>query len=486
MAAASTIDRPFARGVAPTQRPADPADRDRRAQGAVRIGGLVMGLGAAVTLGVLSRVPLWLAALIGCFGVAYFTLVVGFRAARWCRLNSVALAWNDGHPRAPIALDNLELRRRHLHNFSAGVDNERASIVRLAILQPALILAIALAATPWRGPIPIAASTIAMIAGVVVAWVLHRRVMCEEVPLEDALEIDVVGGADQHVITAALDAARAGAGDPLEGRAGTVVNVAGRRLVVRDGVDDDFNSVAWSHAEVLAALGRADVACVPHLEGFDVETGQVVTEAIETVPLGPVEPAELAAALAEIRTVTGLDLPANWPHSHAPEFAQRLMADARRLYILAREHFDPADASRVGLPEDPFDQVRPNRLASRTFTLVHGRLDHDHLVRDTSGRLRIVGWRQATWGDPLWDLARYLHTTQPADPGPYIDAWLATFDPALDPNQVALNLETWTEIAVAIAAVEAIAADPTRLDTPAVAAAFSAGVWPSPQRQDQT
>lgn len=52
--------------------------------------------------------------------------------------------------------------------------------------------------------------------------------------------------------------------------------------------------------------------------------------------------------------------------------------------------------------------IRRARGAWRPRCLVHGDLKHDNLLRADDGRLALIDWEMARWGDPAWDLAGLL------------------------------------------------------------------------------
>jgi Ser/Thr protein kinase RdoA (MazF antagonist) len=65
----------------------------------------------------------------------------------------------------------------------------------------------------------------------------------------------------------------------------------------------------------------------------------------------------------------------------------------------------------LGLGPDSFGHLRERvaGLQERPFQLLHADLHRENLIVDPDGKLWVIDWELATFGDPLYDLATHLY-----------------------------------------------------------------------------
>jgi thiamine kinase-like enzyme len=105
-------------------------------------------------------------------------------------------------------------------------------------------------------------------------------------------------------------------------------------------------------------------------------------------------------------------LPANYrftksAYRTAQSFLDALSGWLSRVYLHASK---PARAvlAIVGVTSDPFEQVPALLDPARTMRLCHGDLNPTNCLWDGQ-QVHFLDWELALWGDPVWDLAAFLH-----------------------------------------------------------------------------
>ncbi|MEU6476312.1 phosphotransferase [Streptomyces sp. NPDC047017] len=103
-------------------------------------------------------------------------------------------------------------------------------------------------------------------------------------------------------------------------------------------------------------------------------------------------------------------LPPDWPaHGDSDGFLRWLVAfTEERVHRTNRERFG-ALFTAVGIPEDAMDGFRRRHhgLTSRPFTLLHTDVHRANVVV-RRGRITVIDWELAIYGDPLHDLATHI------------------------------------------------------------------------------
>lgn len=206
-----------------------------------------------------------------------------------------------------------------------------------------------------------------------------------------------------------------------------VVTRDGRTFVVRIPLDRSFDADLrmWPEWQVLPIARRHGLRC-PQVYGVDPSTGAQVHEYIQgdvvdaTWPRGSGTPepfvAGAAAILLALRHVPGDALPprpSGWPQSgDAPQLFRRLLAHTRAIWEREGERHARAFAA-LGVPPDPLACLAPlsNRLRGRPFVLCHADIHRGNCVLDQDGRIVLLDWEIALFGDPAFELATHIHKT---------------------------------------------------------------------------
>ncbi|MFI6936537.1 aminoglycoside phosphotransferase family protein [Streptomyces sp. NPDC050287] len=103
-------------------------------------------------------------------------------------------------------------------------------------------------------------------------------------------------------------------------------------------------------------------------------------------------------------------LPGNWPADGDSDGFLHWLVDfaETRVHQPNRERFGDLFAA-VGIPEDAMTRFKENHhgLTSRPFTLLHTDVHRANVVV-RRGRIAVIDWELALWGDPLHDLATHI------------------------------------------------------------------------------
>jgi aminoglycoside phosphotransferase (APT) family kinase protein len=206
-----------------------------------------------------------------------------------------------------------------------------------------------------------------------------------------------------------------------------VVRHGGTAYVIRAqraASEPDVEPRMYPEDAVLAALAPAGIAA-PRLIHRSAARGFLVISFLPGRPLagryppgtavpGPVIEfvrATMTALYRVDRAALGAARPDSpWPRAAAPEdFLPGLLGWLAAVYRSAR----PAERDCVramGLPAEPFRAGDfPADAARRAFRLCHGDLQRPNLLAAPGGRLAVLDWELAVWGDPVWDVASHLH-----------------------------------------------------------------------------
>jgi aminoglycoside phosphotransferase (APT) family kinase protein len=111
---------------------------------------------------------------------------------------------------------------------------------------------------------------------------------------------------------------------------------------------------------------------------------------------------ESARRLADLSARVHDADPSGAPLADRPALVDRRLSTLERLVV---RRTDPAAERGLDLLADRSAVVRRGRPA-----VCHGELDPAHVIRRDDGRSVIIGWQQATIGDPLDDVAGTLHS----------------------------------------------------------------------------
>jgi aminoglycoside phosphotransferase (APT) family kinase protein len=106
-------------------------------------------------------------------------------------------------------------------------------------------------------------------------------------------------------------------------------------------------------------------------------------------------------------------LPAGWPEDKDTDGFLRRLAAFCEEHVYRRNHAEFGGLfDALGVPHDAMTRflerscARP--LTKRPFGLLHTDIHRDNLVVLPDGRLFVLDWELATWGDPLHELATHL------------------------------------------------------------------------------
>ncbi|MEU5297204.1 phosphotransferase [Streptomyces umbrinus] len=92
-----------------------------------------------------------------------------------------------------------------------------------------------------------------------------------------------------------------------------------------------------------------------------------------------------------------------------------------RLIVFTQEHVYGRNLPQynglfgdLGLGPDSFEYLRKhvNGLTNRPFCLLHADLHRENFILDSEGKVWVIDWELATFGDPLYDLATHLYLMQ--------------------------------------------------------------------------
>ncbi|MEV6930902.1 phosphotransferase [Dactylosporangium sp. NPDC051485] len=199
----------------------------------------------------------------------------------------------------------------------------------------------------------------------------------------------------------------------------------------------------WPEYLILAAVGR-HLSSVPRLRAASVDPRFQIHEYIEgdvvdtiaprgvRVPDGTIEQvADFFAALARVPVAELPPTPGGWPaDGDCRGFASRLSAVTAAVH----RRYSPEHGGmwqRLGFPEEPLASIDWSAMTSRPFQLVHADVHRKNMIRTSAGKLVIIDWELALWGDPVYDLASHLHKMgyQPGEEELIRGAWFARQPP---------------------------------------------------------
>jgi aminoglycoside phosphotransferase (APT) family kinase protein len=188
--------------------------------------------------------------------------------------------------------------------------------------------------------------------------------------------------------------------------------------------DDSQGPVGFP--QVLHTFPGGSPSIISYVEGSTLAQAYPVGSRL---PTGIVD--QLMAFFAGLTRFQELDLPpvpSHWPRSQDSSgfldglvvYAQKRLADAHR------GAYGRLFAS-LGIAEDAmrrFGTTLPP-LRSRPFALLHTDIHRNNLVLGPNGRLQVIDWEHASFGDAVYDLATHLcRTRYPADQErQVVDAW---------------------------------------------------------------
>ncbi|GAA3488661.1 MULTISPECIES: aminoglycoside phosphotransferase family protein [Streptomyces] len=250
-------------------------------------------------------------------------------------------------------------------------------------------------------------------AGVVTAWV-----NAEEFPDEDAARETV---ADTLVAEGAAYSERVFKGT---GHLNTVVDVRGRRLVVRRRLrsaarrEQCFND----ESEVLRAVARVGAVRAPRLlalgesapsDAFAVLTYSGTFGGSPSHPVDGLSPYEADDLVDQLAALTEVDVDGMEPRLPPGAF-YRWLCDQLVELVASLPPESLRLARELGLPDAALLRglLLRRSVTPRAPVLLHGDLNPWNLVRGPQlGQLEVIDWEMAVAGDPLYDLVRHLHLT---------------------------------------------------------------------------
>ncbi|MEV4625363.1 aminoglycoside phosphotransferase family protein [Micromonospora sp. NPDC049523] len=202
---------------------------------------------------------------------------------------------------------------------------------------------------------------------------------------------------------------------------------------------DTMDLAIWPEHLVLAAVGR-HVPAVPKLRAVHADPAFQVHEYIEGLVVDAVAPKDTAVPDGLVEQVAEFFLtmgsvpaselpppPADWPcDGDSAGFASQLSNITRGVHRENREQFGWL-WDELRFPADPFAPIVWSELNSRPFRLVHADVHRKNMILTPAGRVVIIDWEFALWGDPVYDLCGHLHKMAylPDDEAAMRAAWQA-------------------------------------------------------------
>ncbi|MFJ2822529.1 aminoglycoside phosphotransferase family protein [Streptomyces toxytricini] len=206
-----------------------------------------------------------------------------------------------------------------------------------------------------------------------------------------------------------------------------VETAAGPVLVRIPGGDtEQMDPRLWSEPDLLAAI-QPHVSTAPRLLHAQQDPAFQIHEFIEgrrldeLAPDGKPVPEAVLGGVGQffgevLRVPSGAlpPVPAGWPGDGDTEaFAERLLDLVRSIRARAGEAQEGLYTA-LGVPADPCGRLADRAvgdLRSRPFRLLHADLHRKNVIVTGQGRLAVLDWELALWGDPVYDLADHLHKT---------------------------------------------------------------------------
>ncbi|MEV6106805.1 phosphotransferase [Streptomyces sp. NPDC051940] len=207
------------------------------------------------------------------------------------------------------------------------------------------------------------------------------------------------------------------------------VDYGGQAVVVRipEGCVERMDFSIWREGELLRAIEphtKLSPRLIHEADSYQVHGFLPGFTVADSYPRGTRLPPDITAgvraAFADMLQVPRRQLPPirrRWPKDgDTRAFARVLIGHARGLRR-AHGRERPALFERLGMPEDPFGALaerlgpRGAGIGRRDFRLLHGDLHRGNLLSNGPGEVYVLDWQLALWGDPVFDLARHLHTT---------------------------------------------------------------------------
>lgn len=192
-----------------------------------------------------------------------------------------------------------------------------------------------------------------------------------------------------------------------------------------------FDRRAFVEEELLTALagrvrGVPDVMRVGNVTLQRYIEGQTLGSRYTTgAGLPETVMAQLLATVRDLAAIRPDSLPVQW---RVPAEEREADGDSHgfmeRLVLFAEEHVYGRNEHRfgtlfrdLGVDAQAFRRLRQSLtgIAERPFHLLHGDLHPENLILDPAGRLWVIDWELAVFGDPLYDLATHLYLTRYPD-----------------------------------------------------------------------
>jgi aminoglycoside phosphotransferase (APT) family kinase protein len=201
------------------------------------------------------------------------------------------------------------------------------------------------------------------------------------------------------------------------------VDADGRQFVVKAStMQDALRAEAWACARGIHAGCATPAILVRGPLGADNDMSAVIMSRVVGWPIPAGHPAfaEIGVCLRRLHDVRlpgfGWLAEASWDergsfsltHGSWLGFLNGILRNARRLvdsYALA--------ASVAAAAAAAIDAHADALAAVEVGSLCHGDLKAAHILVDTSGIAGLIDWGDAVVGDPLWDIARFAHRSDP-------------------------------------------------------------------------